>query len=119
MRPGGTAALTNVSDIVQIAGLLMAALLSLRRSFAVVPANRGVRVGRLYRLVRHPLYISELIIFLGIVLGRPTISNIVIWACECGLRFARACAEERFLASDPAYIDYRERVRYRLIPGLV
>ncbi len=121
MRPGEVTSLTRAGEVLQIAGLiaLAAALLSLRRSFAIVAANRGVRIGGLYRLVRHPLYVSELIVFLGVVLASPSIGNIVVWLCECGLQFARACVEERFLAADPAYVAYRERVRYRLIPGLV
>jgi hypothetical protein len=35
------------------------------------------------------------------------------------LQYARACAEERLLCSDPAYRNYRSEVRYRLIPGLI
>jgi protein-S-isoprenylcysteine O-methyltransferase Ste14 len=35
------------------------------------------------------------------------------------LQFARARMEEEFLSSDPAYRAYRERVRFRLIPGMI
>jgi protein-S-isoprenylcysteine O-methyltransferase Ste14 len=121
MRSSDVPGFLQLGTAVQIAGLalLAAALLSLRRSFAVVPANRGIRDGGLYRIVRHPVYLAELLVFLGIVLVSPTAANLAIWLCECGLQFARACAEERFLATDPAYRAYRIRVRYRLIPGVV
>lgn len=111
----------TVGAALQLVGVVMVAagLLSLRRSFAVVPANRGIRQGGLYRLVRHPLYISELLTLLGVVLASPTVLNWTLWVCECGLQFARACAEESFLADDPTYQAYRERVRYRLLPGLL
>jgi protein-S-isoprenylcysteine O-methyltransferase Ste14 len=99
--------------------MVAAGLLSLRRSFAVVPGNRGVRDGGLYRIVRHPIYISELMAVLGAVLVYPTIRNVLLWITLCGVQFARARAEEEFLSSDPVYRAYRARVRYRLIPGVL
>src|SRR3712207_5894222 len=36
--------------------LQIAAKLTLRRSFGIVAANRGVKVGGPYRIVRHPMY---------------------------------------------------------------
>jgi protein-S-isoprenylcysteine O-methyltransferase Ste14 len=113
--------LERMGDIVQLIGLLLlaASLLCLRRSFGVVAANRGVRSGGLYRIVRHPVYFSELLVLLGVVVANPSTTNLVLWICECALQFVRACAEERFLSSDPAYCAYRERVRYRLIPGVL
>ena len=121
LRPTDGAGFVGVGVVVQITGVVMVAagLLSLRRSFAVVPGNRGIRDGGLYRVVRHPIYISELIALLGAVLVSPTLTNWSIWLCECGLQFARARAEEDFLAADPAYRAYRERVPYRLLPGLL
>jgi protein-S-isoprenylcysteine O-methyltransferase Ste14 len=99
--------------------MLVGSLLSLRRSFALVPGNRGIRDGGLYRIVRHPMYFSELTIFLGVVVAHPTTGNIIVFVCECGLQFLRARAEEDFLAADPVYHAYRERVPYRLLPGLL
>ena len=121
MRPSDGSSVAQAGDILQIVGfvLLAIALLSLRRSFGIVAANRGVRSGGLYRLVRHPVYFSELTLLLGFVLANPTHTNILIWVCECVLQYARACAEERLLCSDPAYRDYRSEVRYRLIPGFI
>jgi protein-S-isoprenylcysteine O-methyltransferase Ste14 len=121
LRPSDSAVFIRVGTTVQIAGIVMVAagLLSLRRSFAVVPGNRGIRDGGLYRIVRHPIYFSELVTFLGAVLVSPTAANWAVWLCECGVQFARAIAEEKFLAADPVYRAYRERVLHRLIPGLL
>jgi protein-S-isoprenylcysteine O-methyltransferase Ste14 len=115
--PSGAA----LGSAIQIAGLaiLAFALLSLRRSFAVAPGNRGIRQGGLYRWIRHPVYASELMVFFGVVLANPTWLNAAIWVCECCLQLARAKAEERFLSADPVYGAYCARVRYRLIPGVV
>lgn len=121
LRPSDVPGLLRAGTVIQLAGVVMvgAGLLSLRRSFAVVPGNRGVRDGGLYRVVRHPIYSSELIAVFGVVLVYPTIANCVIWLCLSGVQLARARAEEDFLLSDPVYRAYRERVRYRLIPGLL
>lgn len=121
LRPGDPAAALAFGYALQLAGLVMvaAALLSLRRSFAVVPGNRGVRDGGLYRVVRHPVYASELTAFLGVVLANPTGANLTVWLCACGLQFCRARAEEQFLSADPVYRAYIKRVRYRLVPGVI
>jgi len=121
LRPTDSAGLVGLGVVIQVTGMVMvvAGLLSLRRSFAVVPANRGIRDGGLYRIVRHPIYISELVALLGVVLVSPSVTNWIIWLCECGLQFARARAEEDLLAADPVYRAYRERVPYRLVPGLL
>lgn len=115
---GGVAVLGSA---VQLSGLLVLAiaLLSLGRSFAIVPGNRGIQRGGVYRLVRHPVYLSELTVFLGVILANPTWLNGAIWVCECALQLARAKAEERFLSADPLYRAYCEQVRHRLIPGIV
>lgn len=122
LRPSDAPSLlAGIGSVIQIAGIVLIAsgLLSLRRSFAVVPGNRGIRQGGLYRIVRHPIYFSELFAFMGVVVANPTLANTVLWLCECGLQYARARAEENFLSSDPVYRTYLERVRYRLFPGLL
>lgn len=113
--------LADIGSVIQIAGivLIVSGLLSLRRSFSVAPGNRGIRQGGLYRIVRHPIYFSELLAFMGVVVANPTLTNSVLWLCECALQYARARAEENFLLNDPVYRSYFERVRYRLIPGLL
>jgi len=113
--------LIYTGQLLQIVGLCLVAmsLLSLRRSFSVVAANRGVRSGGLYRIVRHPVYFSELLLLFGVTLSNPSATNVGLWICECALQFIRACTEEQFLSVDTTYRAYRERVRYRLIPGLI
>lgn len=121
MRPSMPPGRSIVGAAVELAGLAMlaAALLSLRRSFAVVPANHGVREGGFYRLVRHPVYVSEMTLLLGVLIANPTSRNTTIWLIECGLQFARALAEERHLSADPSYLAYCKRVRYRFIPAIL
>ncbi len=123
MRPGGEAfpVVVLAGDVLQAAGLVLiaVAMLSLRRSFGIVAANRGVMIGGLYRFVRHPLYAGELIAFLGYVLANPSGWNVVLLITQLGLQTGRARIEEGFLASDPVYRQYRRRVRRRFIPGVI
>jgi protein-S-isoprenylcysteine O-methyltransferase Ste14 len=121
MRPSMPPGRSIAGATVELAGLAMlaVALLSLRRSFAIVPANHGVREGGFYRLVRHPVYLSEMTLLLGVLIANPTRRNTTIWLIEWGLQFARALAEERHLAADPSYLAYCRRVRYRFIPVIL
>lgn len=123
MRPADAASpiLTLAGEVFQAAGLLLigVALLSLRRSFGIVPANRGIMTGGLYRFVRHPLYAGELLFILGFTLACPSGWNIALWVIELAFQAARARVEEGFLAFDPVYRQYRRKVRHRFIPGLL
>jgi len=121
LRPTAPAMSTNTGNIIQMIGIvaIAASMLSLRRSFGIVPAHRGIRTGGLYNFVRHPLYASELFWMLGFVIANPSGWNIALWCCDCVLQFSRAAAEERFLGSDPIYTQYRGRVRYRLLPLVI
>ena len=105
---------------VQIAGLLLAlvAIVGLGRSFGVVAAHRGLRTDGPYRLVRHPLYAAYLITYVGYLLSYPRLVNVLIVAVTTAVMVARAVAEERLLADDPEYRAYRERTRWRFVPGI-
>jgi len=104
----------------QLLGVAVAvlSLLSLGRSFGLVAAHRGIKTGGPYRVVRHPVYAGYLLAHLGYLLENPSPHNAalvaVVWSCQ----LLRIRQEERFLASDPAYLAYRARVRWRLLPFL-
>jgi protein-S-isoprenylcysteine O-methyltransferase Ste14 len=121
LRPTALSMPFGIGNIMQMVGIvaIAASMLSLRRSFGIVPAHRGIRTGGLYNFVRHPLYASELFWMLGFVIANPSGWNIALWFCDCLLQFARASAEERFLSIDPIYAKYRARVKYRLLPLVI
>ncbi len=98
--------------------LQVAAKLTLRRSFGVVAANRGVKAGGPYRLVRHPMYAGYLLTQAGFLLGDPNAFNAAIYAAAVGFQIQRILAEESLLSRDPAYRALTEKVRYRLVPGV-
>ncbi|GAB4159965.1 MAG: hypothetical protein Tsb009_37310 [Planctomycetaceae bacterium] len=92
------------------------ALLSLGRSFSLMPARREIRSGGLYRLVRHPAYTGYMIVDLIYVSMLPTLRNIAVLMIGMGLFACRAYLEERLLAQDPHYREYMTRTRWRFLP---
>jgi len=109
-----------IGQALQLGGLALQvlAMLSLNRSIGMVPANRGIQTGGLYRWIRHPLYSSYVVAFLGYVISHPTAYNIGVYAAAVALWVLRLMAEERFLLQDPAYREFAEKVRWRLVPGV-
>ena len=94
------------------------AKLSLRRSFGIAPANRGVKVDGLYRLVRHPMYFGYLLMHISYLALNPTLANAAIYALGWAAQIRRLLAEEALLGQDPAYAAYMQKVRWHLLPGI-
>lgn len=98
--------------------LSTASLLSIGRSIAIVPANRGIRTGGAYRVVRHPIYAAYALTFVGFVMCEPTLRNAAVGVTTLLLLAVRAVFEERFLMREPQYRAYAEGVRWRMLPGI-
>ncbi|WP_241025515.1 MULTISPECIES: methyltransferase [Burkholderia] len=94
------------------------AKLSLGRSFGLLPANRGVVSVGAYRFVRHPIYAAYLLSEIGFVLTNYSPRNAFMITSWMLLQIGRIYLEERVLSEDADYRAYKEKVRYRLIPGL-
>jgi protein-S-isoprenylcysteine O-methyltransferase Ste14 len=103
-------------------GALAVALLgfvSLGRSWGILPANRGVKTGLLYRLVRHPIYASYIVFYASFTLLEPSITNGALFVGLALVLYARARLEEKVLMGDPLYAAYARRTRYMLFPFVV
>ena len=96
----------------------LAAKLFLRRSFGIAPANRGIKTGGIYRIVRHPMYAGYLLMHIGILILMPTAHNFIIYAISWSAQIPRLLAEERLLRDDPVYPGLMAETRWRLIPGI-
>jgi protein-S-isoprenylcysteine O-methyltransferase Ste14 len=122
VRAASNAAAAPDAVTVMISGLgltfVVVGKLSLGRSFGLAPANRGVVSTGLYRMVRHPIYVGYLITHVGFLIANPLAWNLVILPVSDIALLLRAVCEERTLAEDPAYLDYMQRVRWRLVPGV-
>ena len=103
---------------IMVAGfaLQLSAKLTLRRSFGVVAANRGVKASGPYRLVRHPMYAGYALTHIGFLLAGPTLWNLAIYGTVLTIAVRRIVAEERVLCEDPAYRALAAKVRFRLLP---
>jgi protein-S-isoprenylcysteine O-methyltransferase Ste14 len=118
--PPGTLLPSAVTTGIMLAGLLLqiAGKAALWRSFGLVPANRGVKTGGPYRLMRHPIYAGYTLTHIGFLVGFPSLPNALLYAGLLGIEIARIMREEAVLKRDPTYQAYTERVRYRLLPGV-
>ncbi|MFN8828596.1 MAG: methyltransferase family protein [Labrys sp. (in: a-proteobacteria)] len=120
--PGGNGSLIPVwiCGMIMLTGFIvqMSAKLTLRRSFGVVAANRGVKVSGPYLVVRHPMYAGYLMTHVGFLLASPTFFNLAVYATALAFQIYRIEAEERLLGEDPAYQTFAARTRYRLVPGI-
>lgn len=119
-RPAGGGLPQLLCESVQLVGVAVAlvSLGTLGRSFGLVAANRGVKTGGPYGLVRHPAYTGYLIAYLGYVAENPSPWNFALLCIGTAFQLVRIREEEGFLAGDSAYQRYCGRVRYRLIPLL-
>lgn len=123
VRPA-TGGLMLISD--GYAGLLMmcgvalnlAAKVSLWRSFGLAPANRGIRVGGPYRLIRHPMYLGYFLTQVGFLLTNLSIGNVIKYLITWTVQLLRIREEESFLLKDKSYRELAKRVRFRLVPGI-
>jgi protein-S-isoprenylcysteine O-methyltransferase Ste14 len=93
-------------------------MLSLNRSFGLLPAHRGVKSDGLYRWVRHPLYSAYLLAQLGSLVNNLTAYNVVIVVAATVFQIIRVRQEERLLTEYADYRAYVEQTRWRLYPGV-
>ena len=118
--PIGPTLTVGVGGWVMALGVFLAvlAVCSLGRSFGIVPSNRGIRTGGMYRLMRHPAYGTYFVIDVGFVMVHPSMRNLLVLAAFILLSYYRSVYEEQLLMGDPEYQAYRKTVRWRFIPGL-
>lgn len=97
---------------------MMVALAYLGRCFGLFPEVRGLVMRGPYRWIRHPLYLGELVMLLGLLLPLISPLAVVLLALEAVLQIIRALYEERaLLRVFPEYRDYMTRT-WRLLPGV-
>jgi protein-S-isoprenylcysteine O-methyltransferase Ste14 len=109
------------SSVVVILGTLWTiwSLATLGRCFGIFPEVRGLVMRGPYRLVRHPVYVGELISAVGMLIAKPHPLIAVLFVVFVALQYWRTIYEERALraAFPDQYPAYADRVG-RLIPGV-
>lgn len=110
-----------LSDILLACGMTWAiySLTYLRHRFSIVPEARGLVTSGPYEVVRHPVYLGEIISGLGLVLPTLLTLHFLIFALFFAAQVARTYYEERVLRSAyPTYEIYAKKTR-RLIPFIL
>lgn len=96
--------------------MMLVTIRHLGGSFSLVPQARSVVQTGPYRWIKHPLYFSEQIAILGVVLQYLTPVTVIVFVLHIGVQVCRILYEEDLLRRNcPEYSMY-EASRWRLIP---
>lgn len=109
-----------IGDLLIAIGLLWSvwSLRALDRSLSLIPQARQLVDHGPYAVVRHPLYLGEVVAMLGVAIALGGALPVVVVAVLLGLQCYRAVQEEALLCSAlPGYDEYRSRTA-RVVPGV-
>jgi len=96
--------------------MMLVTIRHLGRAFSLVPQARSVVQTGPYRWIKHPLYLSEEIVVLGVVLQYLTPVTVIVLVLHISVQVCRILYEEDLLRRNcPEYSSY-EASRWRLIP---
>lgn len=115
------APIAGAAALVTLVGALLAlaAALELGTNFSFGPQSRRLVVTGPYRLVRHPMYLAELMMTSGAVMVTMHLTLVIGICAVIFLQIVRITAEEQLLTRTmPAYGTYVKSTRCRLIPAV-
>lgn len=115
--------LVVTGDFLVAIGLVLAqwVVIQNRYAAATITVEEGQRVTTtgLYALVRHPMYAGALVMMLGTPLALDSYWGLAVLIPSVAVLGVRVVDEEKLLTDElPGYREYRQRVRYRLIPNV-
>jgi protein-S-isoprenylcysteine O-methyltransferase Ste14 len=110
-----------IGDGLVMVGLGIAMLVVVQNSYAAatvtVETDQQVISSGLYGLVRHPMYVGNVVLMLGIPLALGSYWGLVMVLPGILVLVFRVLDEERTLVAElDGYRDYTQRVHYRLLP---
>ncbi|MFY9287233.1 MAG: isoprenylcysteine carboxylmethyltransferase family protein [Alphaproteobacteria bacterium] len=107
------------SCIVLIGNILVIYVLThLGRSFSILPESRKLVTKGPYNFIRHPLYVAETIVSLGVMIVFLSPGAVALVVTQFLFQLVRIHYEEKVLTKNfPEYKNYAKRTA-RLIPGV-
>lgn len=113
--------LSLLGDVLVATGLGIAMLVIVQNSYAgatvTVEEGQTVVSGGLYTFVRHPMYVGNVIMMIGIPLALGSYWGLLFVIPGAVVLALRIFDEEKLLIHElPGYREYAQRVRYRLVP---
>jgi protein-S-isoprenylcysteine O-methyltransferase Ste14 len=112
-----------IGDVLIVAGLTLATMVVIQNSYAAatVKVEYGQQLAStgLYKLVRHPMYAASVILMVGMPLALGSYWGLLVLILGLLVLVFRIRDEEKLLTQELAgYREYREHVRYRLMPNV-
>lgn len=110
-----------VGDVLLAAGLGIGMLVIIQNSYAAstvtVETGQKVVAGGVYRFVRHPMYVGNVVMMVGAPLALGSYWGLLFVLPGVVVLIFRILDEEKLLNQELAgYSEYSQRVRYRLMP---
>lgn len=110
-------------DVLVVAGLGLAMLVVIQNGYAAanvtVETGQKVASGGVYKSVRHPMYVGNVIMMVGMPLALGSYWALLFVIPSVAVLVFRILDEEKLLIRDlPGYREYAQHVRYRLVPNV-
>jgi protein-S-isoprenylcysteine O-methyltransferase Ste14 len=117
------AAVCVIGDVLIVIGLTLGMLVVVQNGYAAatVRVEDGQQLAStgLYKLVRHPMYAASVILMVGMPLALGSYWGLLVLILGLLVLVFRIRDEEKLLTQELAgYREYREHVRYRLMPNV-
>ncbi len=111
------------SDFVALAGYILVIFVFRENNFAsrVVEVSEGQKVIETgpYSLVRHPMYLGSTVMYIFSPLALGSAWAIIPALLMVPVLVARIISEEKLLTAElPGYAEYKQKVRFRMFPGI-
>ncbi len=112
-----------LGDLLVAVGLGIAMLVVIQNGYAAatvtVESGQPVVSTGVYRYVRHPMYVGDVIMMVGMPLALGSYWGLLFVIPGVAVLVFRILDEEKLLNQDlPGYREYTQRVRYRLLPAV-
>lgn len=98
--------------------IVIISVLSIGRSFAVTPMLSQIKTRHIYRMVRHPMYLGEILMITACFLTSITIVSSIVMALFIVFAVLRIREEEKLLLKSDSYKQYCITTPWRIIPHL-